>query len=83
VGVAGPCNTESSQKPVPIHPLMVETLAKWRAERPYRKTRRLVFASGRRRGRKPYWGQAILRKYIRPVAQELGIEKRIGWHREQ
>jgi integrase len=57
---------------------MVETLAKWRAERPYRKTRRLVFASGRRRGRKPYWGQAILRKYIRPVAQELGIEKRIG-----
>jgi hypothetical protein len=25
-------------------------------------------------------GQAILRKYIRPLAQELGIEKRIGWH---
>jgi integrase len=25
-------------------------------------------------------GQAILRKYIGPLAQELGIEKRIGWH---
>jgi len=27
-----------------------------------------VFASRRHRGRKPIWGQAILRRYIRPVA---------------
>jgi len=27
-----------------------------------------------------YGGQAILRKYIRPKALELGIEKRFGWH---
>ena len=25
-------------------------------------------------------GQAILRKFIRPVAQRIGIEKRFGWH---
>jgi hypothetical protein len=25
-------------------------------------------------GRQPYWGEAILRKYSRPRAQELGIE---------
>ena len=79
-GVVGPCKTESSQRPAPIHPLIVETLAKWRAERPYGKPDDWVFTSERRRGRKPYWGQAILRKYIRPLAQELGIEKRIGWH---
>jgi integrase len=79
-GVVGPCKTESSQRPVPLHRLIVEALANWRAERPYRKPDDWVFASGRRRGRKPYWGQAILRKYIRPLAQELGIEKRIGWH---
>jgi integrase len=79
-GVVGPCKTESSQRPVPLHPLIVETLANWRAERPYRKPDDWVFASMRRRGRKPYWGQAILCKYIRPLAQELGIEKRIGWH---
>ena len=36
-GVVDPCKTESSQKAVPVHPLIVETLAKWRAERPYRK----------------------------------------------
>jgi Phage integrase family len=25
-------------------------------------------------------GQAILRNYIRPVAQRVGIQKRFGWH---
>ena len=39
-----------------------------------------VFASEHRRGRKPYWGQAILRRYLRPAARTTGIEKRIGWH---
>ncbi len=39
-----------------------------------------VFASKRYRGRRPYWGQAILRKYIRPVAQRAGIQKQFGWH---
>jgi integrase len=39
-----------------------------------------VFASKRYRGRRPIWGQAILRKYIRPVAERVGIEKRFGWH---
>jgi integrase len=79
-GVVGPCKTESSQKPVPIHPLIVETLVKWKEHQQYRKHGDWVFASSCRRGRKPYWGQAILRKYIRPRAQELGIEKNFGWH---
>ena len=79
-GVVGPCKTESSQKPVPIHPLIVEALVKWRENHRFRKLDDWVFASGCRRGRKPYWGRAILRKYIRPKAQGLGIEKRFGWH---
>jgi integrase len=79
-GVVGPCKTESSQKPVPIHPLTAEALNNWKVKRPYRKPDDWVFASRRHCGRRPYWGQAILRKYIRPLAQELGIEKRIGWH---
>lgn len=79
-GVVGPCKTESSQKPVPVHPHIVETLLKWRERQPYRKPDNWVFASRRYRGRKPYWGQAILRKFIRPKAQELGIQKRFGWH---
>lgn len=79
-GVVGPCKTESSQKPVPVHPLMIETLVSWKEQQRYRKPDDWVFASGRYRGRKPYWGQAILRKFILPKAKGLGIEKRFGWH---
>jgi integrase len=79
-GVVGPCKTESSQKPVPVHPTALEALAKWREGSRYTKSDDWVFASRRHRGRKPIWGQAILRKYIRPVAQRVGIQKQFGWH---
>ncbi len=79
-GVVGPCKTESSQKPVPVHPTVLDALAKWREVCRYNKSDDWVFASRRHRGRKPIWGQAILRKYLRPVAQSVGIQKRFGWH---
>ena len=79
-GVVGPCKTESSQKPVPVHPLLADALSDWRKQCGYTKPDDWVFASKRHRGRRPYWGQAILRKYLRPVAQRLGIQKCIGWH---
>jgi integrase len=79
-GVVGPCKTESSQKPVPVHPTVLEALGKWRQLCRYNKSDDWVFASRRYRGRKPIWGQAILRKYIRPTAQRVGIQKRLGWH---
>jgi integrase len=78
-GVVGPCKTESSQKPVPVHPLLADALSDWRKQCAYTKPDDWVFASKRHRGRRPYWGQAILRKYLRPVAQRLGIQKCIGW----
>jgi integrase len=79
-GVVGPCKTESSQKPVPMHPTLADALTQWRKRSIYIKPDDWVFASKRYRGRRPYWGQAILRKYIRPVAQRVGIQKRFGWH---
>ena len=79
-GVVGPCKTESSQKPVPMHPTLADALMRWRKRCAYIKPEDWVFASKRYRGRRPYWGQAILRKYIRPVAQRVGIQKRFGWH---
>jgi integrase len=79
-GVVGPCKTESSQKPVPLHPSIAEALIQWRKACRYDKTDDWVFASRRHRGRRPYWGQAILRRHIRPVAESVGIQKRIGWH---
>src|SRR6202140_1111891 len=79
-GVVGPCKTESSQKPVPIHPILADALLQWRKGARYTEADDWVFASKRYQGRRPYWGQAILRKYIRPVAERVGIEKRFGWH---
>jgi integrase len=79
-GVVGSCKTESSQKPVPIHPLLADALLEWRKHARYTAADDWVFASTRYRGRRPYWGQAILRKYIRPVALPVGVHKRFGWH---
>jgi len=79
-GVVGLCKTESSQKPVPIHPVLADALLQWRKGSRYTKPDDWVFASSRYRGRRPFWGQAILRKYIRPAAQNIGIQTRFGWH---
>jgi integrase len=79
-GVVGPCKTESSQKPVPVHPLVAEALSAWRKQSTYTKANDWILASRRHRGRHPFWGKAILRKYVRPVAQRVEIQKCIGWH---
>ena len=73
-GVAGPCKTESSQKPVPLRPLLADALQDWRTLAAYKEPSDWVFASKRHRGRAPLWGQAILRRYVRPC--------RTSWHSE-
>jgi integrase len=79
-GVVGRCKTESPQKPVPQHPLPRETLLNWRKACKFIGSDDWLFASRLHKGRSPYWGACILRKYIRPVAETLKIQKRIGWH---
>jgi integrase len=63
-----------------MHPTLADALMQWRKHCTYIKPEDWVFASKRYRGRRPYWGQAILRKYMRPAAQRAGIQKRFGWH---
>jgi integrase len=58
-GVVGPCKTESSQKPVPVHPLLTDDLLEWRKRCAFKTADDWGFASRSSRGRKPYWGQAI------------------------
>jgi integrase len=79
-GVVGRCKTESSQKPVPVHSILAEALATWKECCHYREPDDWVFANEHHRGRHPYWGQAILRNVIRPVAEGIGIKRKIGWH---
>ena len=76
----GPCKTEASQKPVPLDPRLVRTLRAWRRTAGFRQPTDWVFASPVRQGKFPFWGQALLRHYIRPAAVKVGITKRIGWH---
>jgi len=52
-GVVGPCKTESLQKPVPVHPTVLEALVKWKEASQYIGADDWVFASRRHRGRKP------------------------------
>jgi integrase len=79
-GVEGHCKTESSQKPVPMHPQLGTALITWKQHCRFRAGEDWVFASRLHNGRKPYWGAAIMRHYIQPLAEKLGIQKRIGWH---
>jgi len=78
--VVGHCKTEASQKPVPLHDHLISSLRSWNRRTPYRTPESWVFASPQNRGKKPYWGQQLLRHHIRPVVKKLGITKRIGWH---
>jgi len=78
--VIGVCKTESSQKPVPAHDALIETLREWRRQTPYQSPESWVFASPVNHGRWPYLAQEIMRRHILPVARKLGIPKRIGWH---
>jgi integrase len=38
-GVVGQCKTESSQKPVPLHPLLADTLSRWQGQCAYTRPR--------------------------------------------
>ncbi len=78
--VVGICKTESSQKPVPAHDDLVETLQQWRIQTRYKSQEDWIFASPVHNGRWPYLAQQIMRHHILPVARNLGINKRIGWH---
>jgi integrase len=78
--VVGPCKTEASQKPVPLGPCLAEALHTWRQHTSYRAADDWVFASRAARGKKPYWGQSLMRTIIRPAAAKIGITKHIGWH---
>jgi len=78
--IVGRCKTEASQKPVPLHDHLIRALRSWYRTTPYRTPESWVFASPQNRGKKPYWGQELLRHHIRPASQRLGITKRIGWH---
>ena len=77
--VVGPCKTEASQKPVPLDPCLAKALSRCRRRTRCRGPEDWIFASPHTGGRKPYRGWPLMRYCIQPVAQRIGITKRIGW----
>ena len=78
--VVGDTKTIGSRKPVPLHPLVLDELKKWRAESDYRADSDYIFASVQKNGSQPLQPDMILKRHIRPVLAEMGVKKRIGWH---
>jgi integrase len=78
--VISSCKMETSMKPIPMGPYLADMLKKWKDEAVYVSPDDWVFASVRTQGKRPVWGQSLMRKKIHPVAKKLGINKRIGWH---
>ena len=70
----------ASQRPVPLDPRLVDVLMAWKSTTEYNKPEDWVFASPVHNGRRPYWGQAIMRNVIQTRAREAGIISRFGWH---
>lgn len=78
--VVGICKTEASQKAIPLHPLLIETLSIWRGATRYDHAEDWVFASPYNEGKTPYWPEQIIHRHIRPALRALAINKRVGWH---
>jgi integrase len=80
-GVAGDPKTESSKRPLPISPPVLEALTAWREKTPYVKPDDWVFASDHSFGQQPYWPGTLWQRNVTPAIKRLGIVKsRPGWH---
>jgi hypothetical protein len=77
----GKTKTESSCRPVPLHPLVLNALFDWRAQSPYATDLDFLFPSPRLKGTRPLSPDSILEKSIRPALARNGVVgKQIGWH---
>jgi integrase len=78
--VEGETKTVGSHKPVPLPPIVVEELRKWRTVSLYRSEKDFLFPSAQKNGTQPLQPDMVLKRHIRPALKRLGITKKIGWH---
>jgi integrase len=77
----GDTKTEASRKPVPLHPVVLESLLAWKSLSRYRESTDFLFPSDRLKGAGPLSPDTLLKKSIRPALTSAGITgKVIGWH---
>jgi integrase len=63
----GDTKTECSRRPVPLHPLVLESLLDWKRQSPYQSDGDFLFPSIRLNGTKPLSPDSLLKKSIRPA----------------
>ena len=78
--VEGNTKTAASHKPVPVPPMVIEELKKWKAASDYKTAKDFLFPSIQKNGKQPLQPDMILKNHIRPALKRLGIEKKVGWH---
>jgi site-specific recombinase XerD len=81
----GPVKTETSRKLMPIDEYVARDLLAWYAVTPYKEAFHYVWATdakraGTKRGKQPVWLSTVMRYHIQPIAQKLGIAKKLSWH---
>lgn len=79
-GAIGPCKSETSQQPVPLDEIVIESLLEWRSVCAYNAATDWTFASETLFGTRPMWPDSLRTKFLQPSARKAGITKRIGWH---
>jgi len=78
--VQGLPKTKASAKDVPLDAALAESLLKLKLSSPYKDLKDWVFASPRRKGKQPYWPDALWKRYGREAVKKAGITKRVGFH---
>ena len=79
-GKYGPPKSKASKKPVPLHPMLAESLRAWRNETAYPANEDLVFPSIRLKGKKPPRANMLVSDHLQPAARKAGIPHAIGFH---
>lgn len=80
-GVEGPPKTESSRRPLPLPPQVVEALKVSKDKTPFSHADEWVFASEMSFGKQPLWPGTLWRRNVAPAIERAGIVKpKLGWH---
>jgi integrase len=80
-GVVGPPKTDSSRRPLPIPPPVLEALNAWRGKSSYTASDDWMFASDISFGKQPLWPGTLWQRNVTPAIERAGITKpKLGWH---
>ena len=84
-GVVGVPKSTASQAPVPLHPLLAESMQAWKNTTTYSQPMDWVFPSMRCKGARPRTANMLVQDHLRPAAVAAGVlterdSRRFGFH---